>query len=160
MVVPADYLVTVKKDGYRSQSETVTVPEDQRLAVNFTLTPGSDEVTDATLTFVEPKDGATIVSESVTLYGQVNGFDVASVKVNGNAAELVGAGGFSITLKLVKGANTIEATATGVNSQTVANHMTLNYAPVEKKKGCGCTSGVEVFAALAAFVLLRRRARV
>jgi N-acetyl-anhydromuramyl-L-alanine amidase AmpD len=160
MVVPADYLVTVHKAGYRSLSETVTVPEDQRLAVNFTLTPGDDVATDASLLFVEPKDGATVVSESVTLYGQVNGFDVATVTVNGNAAELVGAGGFSITLKLTKGANTIDATATGVNGQTVANHMTLNYTPNEKKKGCGCSSGVEVFAALAAFVLLRRRARV
>lgn len=160
MTVPADYLVTVKKAGYRTQSETVTVPADQRLTVNFSLTPGTDEVVEAELHFVEPQDGATVAAQSVTVYGQVNGFDVASVLVNGHPAELVGAGGFSITLQLTSGKNTIGATATGVNGQTVAGQMTLTYAPTEvKKKGCGCTSGVEVFAALAALVLVRRRAR-
>ena len=78
MTVPADYLVTVKKTGYRTLSETVTVPAEQRLIANFSLTPGTDEVAEAQLHFVEPQDGATVVAANVTLYGQVNGFDVAT----------------------------------------------------------------------------------
>ena len=160
MTVPADYLVTVKKTGYRTLSETVTVPAEQRLIANFSLTPGTDEVAEAQLHFVEPQDGATVVAANVTLYGQVNGFDVATVMVNGQPAELVGAGGFSITLRLTEGKNTINAAATGVNGQTVSGVMTLTYAPPAKKKGCGCSSGTEVLVALAALVLVRRRARV
>lgn len=160
MTVPADYLVTVRKDGYRTLSETVTVPAEQRLIANFSLTPGTDEVAEAQLHFVEPQDGATVVAANVTLYGQVNGFDVATVMVNGQPAELVGAGGFSITLRLTEGKNTINAAATGVNGQTVSGVMTLTYAPPAKKKGCGCSSGTEVLVALAALVLVRRRARV
>lgn len=166
MTVGADYLLLVKKTGYRTSSQTVTVPNDQRLALNVELTPGVDMFEEASLTFVEPMEGATITTDTVTLYGVVKGFDVAQVVVNGVTAELLGAGGFSVTVPLVEGENVIDAVATGVTGQTVSGRVTVTRKLVmgmggnnTKPTGCGCTtgSGFEVLAALSLLGLLRRR---
>lgn len=168
MTVPADYLVVVKKDGYMTASETVSVGEESRAALNVGLTVGVDEAEEAVVSFVEPMDGATINTDTVTVYGVVRGFDVATVTVNGISAELLGAGGFSVTVPLVDGSNTIEATAVGVTGQTVLGRITVirqmsgavTEPPAMVKGGCGgCSTGMglEALAMLALGALLRRR---
>lgn len=166
MTVPADYLIVVKKAGYLTSSETISVAADQRLALDVALTEGVDQAIDSSITFVEPMDGATITTDTVTVYGTVLGFDVATVSVNGVAAELLGAGGFSVTLPLHEGANAIDATAAGVTGQTLAAHITVNHPgptatdPGKVKGGCGgCSTGMgfEAFALLALVPFLRRR---
>lgn len=167
MTVPADYLVVVKKAGYRTASETVTVPEDQRLSLNVAIAAGSDEVEPASISFVEPMEGATISTDTVTIYGVVKGFDVAQVAANGVSAELLGAGGFSVTVPLTEGANEIEAVASGVNGQTVSAKLNVTRKTIGggmnlhngAAGGCGCSSGVEVLVALSVLGLLRRRRR-
>lgn len=166
MTVPADYLVVVKKTSYLTSSETISVPADQRLSLDVGLTAGLDEVIESALTFVEPMDGATVTTDTVTVYGTVRGFDVATVTVNGVAAELLGAGGFSATLPLTQGANVIEATAVGVTGQSIAARITVQHPgatatePGKVKGGCGgCSTGFgfEAFGLLALVPLLRRR---
>ncbi len=136
LTVPADYVVTVAKAGYRTSSQTVSVPEEQRLSLDVALWPGEDEAEEAELAFLEPVDGAVILTDSVIVYGRVSGFDLASVEVNGRTAELVGAGGFAISLPLVPGDN-----ATGVTGQTVASHMTVKYQPSGGNNGGGDENG-------------------
>ncbi len=166
MTVPADYLVVVKKAGYMTASETVSVTAELRASLNVGLTAGLDEAAEATVAFVEPADGATINTDTVTVYGVVTGFDVASVKVNEVAAELLGAGGFSVTVPLVEGANVLEATAIGVTGQTAVARITLNRKmggaveePGKAKGGCGgCSTGMGFEAlGLLALALLRRK---
>lgn len=168
MTVPADYLVVVKKSGYLTQSETVSVSAEVRAALNIGLTPGTDEAVETSLTFVEPADEATINTDTVTIYGVVRGFDVATVVVAGVNAELLGAGGFSVTVPLVEGPNVIDALATGVTGQTVSARLTLHRklggGPNDgaAKGGCGgCSTGFgfEAFGLLALVPLLRRRRR-
>ncbi len=171
MTVPADYLVVVKKDGYLTASETVSIDAESRAALNIGLTVGTDMVEEAVVSFVEPMDGATINTDTVTVYGVVRGFDVATVTVNGVGAELLGAGGFSATVPLVDGSNTIEATATGVTGQTLVGRITvirqMSAPPVMEnpamvKGGCGgCSTGMglESLALLAIGALIRSRRR-
>ena len=47
------------------------------------------------------------------------------MKVNEIAADLLGAGGFSVTVPLVEGENVLEATAVGVTGQTVVSRITV-----------------------------------
>jgi hypothetical protein len=168
MTVPADYLVVVKKDGYMTASETVSIGEESRASLNIGLTMGADEVEEAVVSFVEPMDGATINTDTVTVYGEVRGFDVATVSVNGVSAELLGAGGFSATVPLVDGSNTIEASVVGVTGQTLVGRITVTRQmsapaveePPMVKGGCGgCSTGMglEAFAMLAISAFLRRR---
>jgi hypothetical protein len=169
LTVPADYLVVVKKTGYLTASETVSVTEETRASLNVALAAGVDEVAEAAVSFVEPMDGATINTDTVTVYGVVRGFDVATVTVNGASAELLGAGGFSATVPLVEGENVLEATAAGVTGQTVVGRITVtrktggttDMAPA--KGGCGgCSTGVgfEALGLLALLSLSRKRERV
>lgn len=168
MTVPADYLVVVKKAGYRTASETVSVAAESRASLNVGLTAGIDEVAEASVAFVEPADGATINTDTVTVYGVVTGFDVATVTVNDVAAELIGAGGFSATVPLVEGSNVLEATALGVTGQTAVARITLirklggaMEGPGMVKGGCGgCSTGVgfEALGLLGLALLRRRRA--
>jgi len=167
MTVPADYLVVAKKTGYLTLSQTVSVPADARLALNIGLTEGVDEIAEAQVTFVEPADGSTVTTDTVTVYGVVKGFDVAGVVVNDVTAELLGAGGFSVTLPMTEGENVIIATATGTTGQTVSARLTLNRKLVMGatdasmvKGGCGgCSTGFgfEALGLLAVASLARRR---
>ncbi|MDP2269142.1 MAG: N-acetylmuramoyl-L-alanine amidase [Archangium sp.] len=166
MMVPADYLVVVKKAGYMTASETVSVTAESRASLNVALTAGMDEAAEATVAFVEPADGATINTDTVTVYGVVTGFDVATVKVNEVAAELLGAGGFSATVPLVEGENVLEATAIGVTGQSAVARITVTrkvsaMEPGMAKGGCGgCSTGMgfETLGLLALALLRRRRA--
>ncbi len=168
MVVPADYLVVVRKTGFLTRSETVTVPADARLSLNVPMTEGIDEAVQSEITFIEPADEATVNTDTVTLYGVVKGFDVASVQVNGANAELLGAGGFSATVPLIEGANVITALASGTTGQTLTASLTIHRktlsgpAGTNAKSGCaGCSTGVggEALGALLMLGALARRRR-
>lgn len=164
MSVPADYLVVVRAQGYLTFTETVTVPEDRKLAFNPALVAGQDQPGEASITFMEPMDGATVMTDSVTVYGTVKGFEVVGVKVNGVAAELLGAGGFTASVPLSEGENTVEAVASGVAGQSVSGRLSVTrkaagnqLAPTAVKGGCSVGAGLEVFALLGLLPLLRRR---
>ncbi|MCA2977258.1 MAG: N-acetylmuramoyl-L-alanine amidase [Myxococcaceae bacterium] len=168
--VPADYLVVTKAPGFRPASETVSVPEDRRLTFDVALTPGEEQPTEASVRFVEPMDGAEVLTDTVTVYGQVSGFDVAGVTVNGQPAELVGAGGFSATVPLTPGENAITATATGIGGESATGRLTVRYAKasgaagpggasMDVVGGCGCQGAGAAWplAVLVTLALGRRR---
>jgi uncharacterized protein (TIGR03382 family) len=170
-LVPADYLLVTKAMGFRTASETVSVPEDRRLTVDVALMPGEDMPGEASVRFLEPMDGAEVMTDSVTVYGQVTGFDVAGVTVNGQVAELVGAGGFSATVPVSEGENVITATASGIAGESAVGRLSVKFtkapggiAPVDPKKGaaggCGCqgAAGVWPMVVVAAPLTRRRRA--
>jgi N-acetyl-anhydromuramyl-L-alanine amidase AmpD len=166
--VPADYTLVARAAGFVTSSETVSVPDDRRLTVDLALTPGQMPTGEATLRFIEPLDGAEVMTDSVTLYGQVTGFDVASVTVNGAPAELVGAGGFSATVPLQRGANVIEAVARGISGESVSGKLTVTWngqgaalpknALASEPVTGGCTSA-QGLVPLLGLALLRRRRR-
>lgn len=161
--VPRDYTLTVRAAGHRTSSETLSVPDDRRLVVDVALVVGEQVAGEASLRFIEPTDGAQVMTDSVTLYGQVLGFDVAGVQVNGRAAELVGAGGFSASVPLTKGPNVIDAVATGVNGESVSGRLTVVFqgtggAP-EAEAVVGSCASVPGPALLLAVVLVARGRR-
>ncbi len=170
LVVPADYLVVVKKPGFVTSSQTVSVPEEARLSLDVALVEGEDDGAESALTFVEPHDGDTITTDTVTLYGVARGFDLAGVTVNDVAGELLGAGGFSVTVPLTLGENVLEAVATGTTGQTVVARLRLvrtssvsgtgpDAAP-GVQGGCGCGAvGLDALALLGLVAVLRRRRR-
>ncbi len=154
--VPGDYLLVARAEGFMTHSETVSIPDDERLKLDVPLTPGADPVpTEVALTFVDPQDGATVTGESVTVYGSVVGFDLASVAVNGVAAEQLGVEGFSAVVPLLPGANVLEAVAKGTKGESVSNRMTIHRATEEKKGGCAAVPGLELGALLLLMPLLR-----
>ncbi len=170
MKVNTDFILVAKAPGFMTHSETFTIPDDERLSVKLPLTPGEDGTPDQfAINFMEPVDGSTVTAESVTVYGTVVGFEVASVTVNGQAAELIGAGGFSSTVSLVAGANLIEAVAKGTKGETLTAKMTVNRAGAgnipgngdgnQQKTGCAALPGLELAALAALLPLLRRRRR-
>jgi N-acetyl-anhydromuramyl-L-alanine amidase AmpD len=140
MTVGVDYLLVVKAEGYLTASETVTVPKDQRLQHDIILVPGTDVVGDVRVSFVEPMDGATVLTDTVTVYGVVTGFEVVAVAVNGVAGELLGSGGFSATVPLVEGVNVLEATASGVGGERLSARITVT----RKSVGAGPGKGNEL----------------
>ncbi len=164
--VPADYTLTARAAGHRPSSETVSIPDDRRITVDVALTPGESMTGEASLRFIEPMEGADLMTDSVTVYGQVTGFDVAGVKVNGAAAELVGAGGFSATVALTRGSNVIEAVATGISGESVAGRVNVTFTPslkfadgTEKMAVVGGCSSAAGLGPLLAMLLLARRRR-
>ncbi len=165
--VPADYTLTARAAAHQTSSETVSIPDDRRLTVDIALTPGASMTGEATVRFIEPMDGAEVMTDTVTVYGQVSGFDLAGVKVNGSAAELVGAGGFSATVQLTSGSNVIEAVASGISGESVSARITVvsKAALVTPKLGIadsgvvgGCSTGAGLqLLGLVVVALWRRR---
>lgn len=164
--VPADYTLVARASGHVTSTETVSIPDDRRITVDVALTVGSSMTTEAALKFIEPMDGAEVMTDSVTVYGQVTGFDVASVKVNGVTAELVGAGGFSATVPLTRGANLIEAVASGISGESVSGKLTVTWKGVVSGGeadtvigGCSTAAGVSPLVLAALLFRWRRNAR-
>jgi hypothetical protein len=167
--VPADYTLVARAAGHQPSSETVSIPDDRRLTVDVSLQPGQSMTTEAMLRFVEPMDGAEVMTDTVTVYGQVTGFDVASVSVNGAAGELVGAGGFSATVQLRPGSNSIEAVATGISGESVSGRVTVvskqsstipRLGVAENVKGgCSTSAGLVPLLGLMGLFAARRRVR-
>ncbi len=167
--VPVDHVLFVKANGFMTYSETITIPDDQRLTKKIGLQAGGDvNPTDVGVTFTDPLDGSTVTTESVTVYGTAKGFEVASVKVNGVQAELLGAGGFTATVPVVEGTNTLEAIATGLGGESALGKLKIirklgsNSVPKPKdpmvaRGGCSSAGGLELMALGILGALLRRR---
>ena len=170
--VPVDHVLFVKAAGFMTYSETLTVPDDQRLTRKLGLQKGNDMVpTNLGVVFTDPLEGSTVTTEAVTVYGSVNGFEVASVKVNGVQAELLGAGGFTATVPVKEGANTLEAIANGLSGESALGKLNIirklgsNSLPRPKpdpslmvaKGGCAAVGGLELLALGLLVSVLRRR---
>lgn len=160
--VPADYVLVVKLAGYLTASETVTAPADQKLRLKLPLSPGQDSTGAMQVVFAEPAAGATVTTDTVIVYGSAQGFELASVDVNGVAADLVGAGGFSASVPLKAGANTIEAVAQGIRGESVSATVTVfrsaaNSKAIAAKSGCSTGLGLSWWYALALLPWWRRR---
>jgi hypothetical protein len=166
--VPADFTLTARAAGHRTWSETVSIPDDRRITVDLSLAPGDSMRGEAALRFIEPTEGAQLMTDSVTVYGQVVGFDVASVTVNGAMAELVGAGGFTATVSLSRGMNVIEAVATGISGESTAGRLNVTFTPSlafadgtdTRAVVGGCASATGFMPWLAMVFLARRRPRL
>lgn len=167
--VGRDYVLVANAEGFMMHTETISVPDDERMTVVLPLTEGEDLVpSEVKIDFIDPKDGATVTGENVTVYGSVQGFQVVNVKVNGVDAEMVGAGGFAATIPLAEGPNTINAVATGAGNESVTGTMTLHRGsamgggegepkPGELEGGCAALPGIHLLALFAVAPLLRRR---
>ena len=116
---------------------------------------------------------ALLALASTATIGEASGFEVAAVKVNGITAELLGAGGFTATVPLVEGSNTIEAVATGLTGETASGHITVtrrsslgkpgngtgSSSQMGSGGGCSAATGLSLLALTALAPLLRRRRR-
>lgn len=161
---PADYVITVRATGYVEESETVTVPADRQAEVIIGMTSGVEPPRDLKVAFSEPQDGASVTSDSVIVYGAVTGFAPTAVTVNGVAGELLPNGGFSATVPLVVGDNTLEAIATGAGGERVSAHLSVTRRAVvssihgQPAKACS-VAPTELAVGLAGLVLALRRRR-
>jgi len=166
MTVPADYKLVVKAAGFGTHVETVTVGDDRRMTLDVSLMPGMVGPGERTVSFTEPQDGATVNTETVTVYGMVSGFEMLSVKVNGVAGELLPGGtAFSATVPLTEGENTLKAEVTSVDGDVLSAtlHVTRKLTTgkpkddMKAKGGCSAAPGLELLALAALGALLRRR---
>src|SRR5205814_9556592 len=132
---------------------------------DVTLMTGIDETPgDVSIAFTEPQEGATVNTASVTVYGMVSGFEVVSVVVNGITGETLGGGGFSATVPLTEGANTLTAEVTGTNGETLSGvlHLTRKLTTgklpddMKAKGGCSAAGGLELLALLALVKAVKR----
>lgn len=166
--VPGDFLFMAKASGFLSKTETISVPDDERFAHNLAMVEGQDPLpSELAIEFIDPVDGATVNTDSVTIYGSVGGFDVQSVVVKGVNADLIGAGGFAATVPLDVGPNVIDAVATGLGGESLTGQLTIirqggdappaGEDPANTKAGCTAVPGLELVALLAVVPLLRRR---
>jgi len=168
--VATDHVLFVKATGFLTYSETLTIPDDQRATKKLGLQPGEDMVpTDVGIAFTDPMNGATVTTDMVTVYGTVNGFSPASVKVNGVQGELLGANGFTATVPVIEGENTLEAIAQGLGTETALGKLKIirklggNSVPKPKdpdmvaRGGCSAVGGLELMALGLLGAVLRRR---
>jgi N-acetyl-anhydromuramyl-L-alanine amidase AmpD len=160
-VVPADELMVVHASGYLTSSQTVTVPVDQQVVVNVRLTAGVDVVGMVSLTITQPGEGEHLTQDTATVYGTANGFDLIGLTVNGVTGQLLSGGGFSATVPLVPGANSLEVVGRGTRGEVVSVtlHVTrVAGGPAEPVMGLACaTTPGGLGLALALLVLGRRR---
>ncbi len=167
--VGTDHVLYVKAPGFLTYSETITIPDDQRATKKLGLQPGEDMVpTDVGIAFSDPMNGATVTTDKVTVYGTVNGFAPASVKVNGVQGELLGANGFTATVPVTEGENTLEAIAQGLGTETAlgklkiirklgGNSVTPPRNDLVARGGCSAVGGLELLALGLLGAVLRRR---
>ena len=57
--VPLDYVIVVRAPHFLTSSQTVTVPEDQRLVIKVGLQPGEQRSGPGTIIFSDPLEGST-----------------------------------------------------------------------------------------------------
>ena len=113
-----------------SQSLNVAFASDYQLSALTTDLPQElDLVTPPTITIGSPSAGASESSSSITVSGSVSAATgVASVSVNGVAATLSGTG-YSATVPLSSGANTLTAVLTTKAGATASSTETVTYTP-------------------------------
>jgi VCBS repeat-containing protein len=158
--VPADYLLVVRAPGYVTLTQTETVTADAQAHVVLSLVPGVDVIGELSVELTEPADGSTVLTDTVTVYGAVHGFDAGGVRVNGVVATLLDGGGFSATVPLVEGSNTLEVLATGLRGEAVSTRVTVRRprtTPLEPVVGSSCSQAPGLLGVLAVLVLARRR---
>jgi N-acetyl-anhydromuramyl-L-alanine amidase AmpD len=164
MGAPKDFRLDVRAPGHVGFDQTVSVPADRLLTVDLGLVPGLPVTPVKGITFVDPLDGASVTTDTVTVYGRVQGFEVASVKVNGAAGEVLGGGGFAATVSLVAGENLITVTAVGTAGETATGRMTIHAdlarpAPTAVIGVCSTTPGLGAVLWLLGLPALRRLRR-
>ncbi|MFL5320080.1 MAG: N-acetylmuramoyl-L-alanine amidase [Myxococcaceae bacterium] len=167
--VGMDYKLVVRANGFLTDAETVTVPDDARLSMKFPLTPGQDpQPTDVGIEFTQPTDNSIVTSEQLTIYGNVKGVQATTVNVNGAPADLFDGGGFTATVALQMGDNEISVVARGIHDEEITG--ILHVKRVEPgtipqgdgkneavgKTGCAAVPGDLAFALLLLAPALRR----
>jgi N-acetyl-anhydromuramyl-L-alanine amidase AmpD len=161
-VVPADELLVVHASGFLTSSQTVTVPVDQQLVVTVPLTAGVDQVGAVSLTITQPAEGDHLTTDTAAVFGTANGFDLIGVTVDGVTGQLLAGGGFSATVPLTPGPNTLEVTGTGTRGEVVSAtvHVTrTSGGPAEPVVGLACSTTPAGTALALALLLLARRRR-
>ncbi len=122
-----DVRLVVKRDGFLTHGETVTLPDDARLDIRVPLTPGQDPVAgELGIDVSAPWDGVKLGVAEVSVYGTVKGMQPTSVQVNGAEGQLFGAGGFAAVVPLQMGENPLEVVARGLNGEVLVERLAVH----------------------------------
>jgi len=122
-----DVRLVVKRDGFLTHGETVTLPDDARLDIRVPVTPGQDPVAaDLGIDVSAPLDGVKLAVPEVSVFGTVNGIQPTSVQVNGVEGQLFGAGGFAAVVPLQMGENALEVVAHGLNGEVLLERLVVH----------------------------------
>jgi len=169
-----DVRLVVRRDGFLTRGETLTLPDDARLDIRVPVTPGQDPVAqDLGIDVSAPLDGVKLAVAEVSVFGTVKGIQPTSVQVNGVGGQLFGAGGFAAVVPLQMGENALEVVAHGLNGEVLVERVTVHRVdPAELRRavadqeavgGFGCAAlpgpGALPWAALLLLAGLRRQRR-
>ena len=125
--VAGDVRLVVKRDGFLTHGETVTLPDDARLDIRVPVTPGQDPVpSDLGIDVSAPRDGVKLSVAEVSVFGTVKGIQPTSVQVNGAEGQLFGAGGFAAVVPLQTGENALEVLARGLNGEVLVERLVVH----------------------------------
>ncbi len=150
---PLSATLVVAKAGFSSRSLPVTVSDEARAVLDVELDAPS-------VRFLGLTSGQAVDGASLEVHGEVSGFTPASVTVNGEPAQVSGAG-FSVTVSLAPGTNVLLADARGAAGESARAELTVVRRDAAKQGGCSA-GGMELSGLAAALlglqVLARRRA--
>ena len=166
-----DVRLVVKREGFLTHGETVTLPDDVRLEIRVPLTPGVDPVAeDLGIEVAAPRDGVKLAVDKVSVFGTVHGIQPTSVEVNGEPGQLFGAGGFAAVVPLQLGDNALEVVARGLNGEVLLERLSVTRVEPSELPGIlagqqaegtlGCVAvpaGSAAWLLLGLLPLLRRR---
>jgi CSLREA domain-containing protein len=88
-----------------------------------------DDETDPVVTILSPADGATLTSSPVTVVGTAVDSSSVTVTVNGVSATNFGVSGFSASVPLTPGSNTLTAVATDAAGHVGQAEITVSFEP-------------------------------
>ena len=121
-----DVRLVVKRDGFLTHGETVTLPDDARLDIRVPMTPGQDPTpSDLGIAVSAPRDGVKLAVPDVSVFGTVKGIQPTSVQVNGAEGQLFGAGGFAAVVPLQMGENALEVVAHGLDGEVLVERLVV-----------------------------------
>lgn len=150
-----DVRLVVKRDGFLTHGETVTLPDDVRLDIRVPMTPGTDPVAqDLRIDVSAPLDGMELAADQVSVFGTVHGIQPTSVEVNGVAGTLFGADGFAAVVPLSPGENVLEVVAHGLNGEVLVEKLTVMRVEPSEQQVQGSLGCAAVPAPSAAWLLL------
>jgi N-acetyl-anhydromuramyl-L-alanine amidase AmpD len=150
-----DVRLVVKREGFLTHGETVTLPDDARLDIRVPMTPGADPVVqDLRIDVSAPLDGMKLAAEQVSVFGTVHGIQPTSVEVNGVPGTLFGANGFAAVVPLSPGENVLEVVAHGLNGEVLVEKLTVTRVEPEEQQVEGSLGCAAVPAQSAAWLLL------
>jgi N-acetyl-anhydromuramyl-L-alanine amidase AmpD len=158
-----DMRLVVKREGFLTHGETVTLPDDARLDIRVPMTPGEDPVVqDLRIDVSAPRNGMKLAAEQVSVFGTVHGIQPTSVEVNGVPGTLFGADGFAAVVPLSPGENVLEVIAHGLNGEVLVEKLTVTRVEAAEQQvegALGCAAAPAASAAwwaLGLLPLLRR----